>query len=324
MTRLGLTIPLDGVPLAEQAALLNDVADAGYTDLWTGEATGADAFTPLVAAAVSHPRFRLGTAIVSAYTRSPGLIAMSAAALAEVATSEVLVGIGTSSDVIVERWHGLEFRRPYQRVRDVTTFVRRALSGERVDMESESFTIKGFRLARVPARQPKLLIGALRPGMLRLAGAISDGVILNWLSPDDLHTVLPHVLKGNADAEIVARLFVVPGEDVQAVRATAKRMVTAYLNVPVYAQFHRWLGRAEQLEPMWQAWSRGDRAAAVEAVPDALVDELFLHGSPADIRARVQQYVDAGVTTPVLMYVMPPGDDVTRHLPAVGRAVTAP
>jgi len=92
----------------------------------------------------------------------------------------------------------------------------------------------------------------------------------------------------------------------------------------VYAEFHRWLGRADQLEPMWQAWGRGDRAAAVEAVPDSLVDELFLHGSPADIRAGIQRYVDAGVTTPVLMYVMPPGGDVTRHVPAVGRAVTAP
>jgi probable F420-dependent oxidoreductase len=322
MTRLGLTIPLDDVPLADQAALLDDVAAAGYTDLWTGEATGADAFTPLVAAAVSHPQFRLGTAIVSAYTRSPGLIAMSAAALAEVATSEVLVGIGTSSDVIVERWHGLEFRRPYHRVRDVTTFVRRALSGERVDMESESFHIKGFRLARVPARQPKLLIAALRPGMLRLAGAISDGAILNWLSPDDMHTVLPHVLKSNADAEIVARLFVIQSEDVQAVRATAKRMVTAYLNVPVYAEFHRWLGRADQLEPMWQAWRRGDRAAAVEAVPDSLVDELFLHGSPSDIRAGIERYVEAGVTTPVL-YVIPPGADVPRQVAAIGRAVAA-
>lgn len=322
MTGLGLTIPLDGVPLADQAALLNDVADAGYTDLWTGEAAGADAFTPLVAAAVSHPRFRLGTAIVSAYTRSPGLIAMSAAALAEVATSEVLVGIGTSSDVIVERWHGLEFRRPYQRVRDVTTFVRRALSGERVDMESESFHITGFRLARVPARQPKLLIAALRPGMLRLAGAISDGAILNWLSPEDMQTVLPHVLKTNADAEIVARLFVIQSEDVHAVRATAKRMVTAYLNVPVYAEFHRWLGRADQLEPMWQAWRRGDRAAAVEAVPDSLVDELFLHGSPSDIRAGIERYVETGVTTPVL-YVLPPGADVPRQVAAIGRAVAA-
>jgi probable F420-dependent oxidoreductase len=322
MTRLGLTIPLDDVPLADQAALLDDVAAAGYTDLWTGEVTGADAFTPLVAAAVSHPQFRLGTAIVSAYTRSPGLIAMSAAALAEVATSEVLVGIGTSSDVIVERWHGLEFRRPYQRVRDVTTFVRRALSGERVDMESESFHIRGFRLARVPARQPKLLIAALRPGMLRLAGSISDGVILNWLSPDDVRTVVPYVCEGNDLPEVVARLFVIPGEDVHAVRAVAKRAVTAYLNVPVYAEFHRWLGRADLLEPMWQAWRRGDRGAAVEAVPDSLVDELFLYGSPSDIRAGIERYVEAGVTTPVL-YVMSPGTDVTRQIAAIGGAAAA-
>ena len=116
MHRLGLTIPLDGQTLAQQRDQLGEVAASGFTDLWSAEASGADAFTPLVAAAVSHPGFRLGTAIVPAYTRSPGLMAMSAAALADVAQNEVVLGIGTSSDVIVEKWNGLTFRAPYQRV----------------------------------------------------------------------------------------------------------------------------------------------------------------------------------------------------------------
>jgi probable F420-dependent oxidoreductase len=320
--RLGLTVPLEHVSLAEQSGVLDQIAAAGYTDLWSAEAAGTDAFTPLVAAAVTHPGFRLGTAIVPAYTRSPGVLAMSAAALADVARGEVCLGIGTSSDVIVERWNGIPFQRPYQRVRDVATFVQRALTGERVDMQCESFTISGFRLARVPARPPKLLLAALRPGMLGLAGRIADGAIINWLSADDVRTVVPHVRKHNPDAEIVARLFLIPGTDVQAVRAVAKRAITAYLTVPVYAEFHRWLGRAEVLEPVWQAWRRGDRAGAVAAVPDALVDELFLYGSPADVRDGIRRYVDAGVTTPVLA-VLGAGGDVTTELAAVGRAVAA-
>jgi probable F420-dependent oxidoreductase len=324
MNRLGLTVPLEHLSLAAQGGLLDDVAAAGYTDLWSSESAGADAFTPLVAAAATHPQFRLGTAIVPAYTRSPGLLAMSVASLADVARSEVLVGIGASSDVIVERWNGLEFRRPYQRVRDVTTFVRRALAGERVDMACESFHIKGFRLTRVPARAPKLLIAALRPGMLRLAGALSDGAILNWLSADDVRTVVPYVREAGGDPEIVARLFVIPSEDVQAVRTAAKRAITTYLNVPVYAEFHRWLGRGDQLTPMWEAWQRGDRAAAVDAVPDSLVDELFLHGSPAQVRARIQEYVDAGVTTPVLSVTPPARADVTAAITAIGRARPVP
>jgi probable F420-dependent oxidoreductase len=324
MARLGLTVPLAGAPLAQQRRRLDDIEMVGYTDLWSLEASAADAFTPLVAAATSHPSFRLGTAIVSAYTRSPALLAMSIAALADVAEGEVALGIGASSDVIVSRWNGLDFRAPYQRVRDVATFVRRALSGQRVDMTCDSFTIRGFRLDLIPQRQPKLLIAALRPGMLRLAGCIADGAIVNWLSADDVTRVAPYVRGSNGDAEIVARLFVIPSEDVAVVRATAKRTIAAYLNVAVYAEYHRWLGRGEQLAPMWAAWQAGDRAAAVAAIPDAVVDELVIYGSPADISSRIGDYVDAGVSTPVLA-MMPPNGDTTvdfAQIMAIGRMYT--
>jgi probable F420-dependent oxidoreductase len=300
----GITIPFDGISLRDCNVLLATIADAGYTDVWSSEVNAADAFTPLAAAAVAQPGLRLGTAIVSAFTRSPALIAMSAASLADLASQQVLLGVGASSDVIVERWNGIPFRAPYARVRDVVMFVNAAFDGEAVSMETESFTISGFRLGRVPERRPKVLIAALRPGMLRLAGRISDGVILNWLSAADVAKVVPHVAEGRAeDPEVAARLFVVCSEDTAAVRTYAKRAITAYLNVEVYARFHEWLGRGSQLEPMWSAWASRDRKAALAAVPDSLVDELFIYGSPQECRRRVGEYVTNGVTTPVLSLI---------------------
>ncbi|MFE3188513.1 LLM class F420-dependent oxidoreductase [Nocardia sp. NPDC059240] len=322
MARLGLTIPLDAIPLAQQRDHLGEIAASGFTDLWSSEASGADAFTPLVGAAVSHPSFRLGTAIIPAYTRSPALMAMSAAALADIAQGEVVLGIGTSSDVIVEKWNGVRFEAPFQRVRDVATFVRRALTGERIDMSCDSFSISGFRLDRPPLRQPKIMVAALRPGMLRLAATVGDGAIVNWLSPTDVQRVAPHVHAVNPDAEIVARLFVIPSEDITTVRAAARRAIAAYLNVPVYAEFHRWLGRGEQLAPMWQAWQTGDRTAALAAIPDELIDELFLYGNANQIASRVKDYVDAGVTTPVLAAIpaATASDGSTVSITAIGRA----
>ncbi len=168
-------------------------------------------------------------------------------------------------------------------------------------MECPSFTIKGFRLGRVPAKMPRVLIAGLRPGMLRLAGRESDGAILNWLSPDDTRRVVTHVNDVRSEpAEIVARLFVIASSDIDAVRAHAKRAIAAYLNVPVYAAFHEWLGRGEMLSPMWAAWKAGDRKAALALVPDSLVDELFIYGTPAECLARVDEYVAAGITTPML------------------------
>ena len=104
--------------------------------------------------------------------------------------------------------------------------------------------------------------------------------------------------------EIVCRVFVCPSEDADTVRQAAKFAITAYLNVPVYAAFHDWLGRGPVLKPMWDAWKAGDRKAALAAIPDSLVDELIVHGSPAACREHIQRYFDNGVTTTSLA-IMP-------------------
>jgi alkanesulfonate monooxygenase SsuD/methylene tetrahydromethanopterin reductase-like flavin-dependent oxidoreductase (luciferase family) len=112
--RWGLTIPFDGVPLHEQRSMIEDVVAAGYTDLWSSEAGGTDGFTPLALVSQWAPSARLGVAIVPAFTRGPGLMAMSVAAMAETAPGRFAFGVGTSSDVIVERWNGIPFEEPLQ------------------------------------------------------------------------------------------------------------------------------------------------------------------------------------------------------------------
>ncbi|TMK89652.1 MAG: LLM class F420-dependent oxidoreductase [Actinobacteria bacterium] len=296
--RWGLTIPFDNVPLHEQKQWISDVVAAGYTDLWSSEAGGTDGFTPLALASQWAPSARLGVAIIPAFTRGPGLMAMSVAAMAETAPGRFAFGVGTSSDVIVQRWNGIPFDEPYKRTRDMVRFLRKALTGDKVDEQYDTFTVKGFRLGRPPEVQPPILVGALRPGMLRLAGREGDGAIINWLSADDVKQVVPHVGEGK---EVVARIFVCPSEDADAVRNLGRYAISAYLNVPVYKAFHEWLGRGDDLGGMWEG------KAAVAAIPDRVVDDLVVHGSPAECRAHVQRYVDNGVTTPALA-IFPLGD----------------
>jgi probable F420-dependent oxidoreductase len=291
--------------LDQVGALADEYAAAGYRELWTSELTGSDAFAPLLAAAAGRPWLRLGTAVACVFTRSPGLLAMQALSLAEASDEPVFVGIGASSQAIVTGWHGLPFVQPYTRVRDTARFLTEAFAGGRVTFHSGSFDIDGFRLARTPARRPRILIAALREKMLRLAGTEADGTVLNWLSPDDVRKVAPLVLDGNPDAEIAARLFAVAAPDRRAARDFARRLITGYLSTGVYAAYHAWLGRGPALEPMWRAWQAGDRRGALAAVPDALVDELFLTGDEAQIRAGLADYVSAGVTRPVISVVGP-------------------
>lgn len=296
-----MTIPIAGVPLADHKEWFREMVDLGYTDLWSSEAGGHDGFTPLALASAWAPEARLGVAIIPAYTRAPALLAMSVASLAEAAPGRFVMGIGTSSNVIVERWNGIPFEEPYKRVRDTVKFLRKALAGEKVDEVYDSFTIKGFRLQMAPlAQQPPLLVGALRQGMLKLAGRVGDGAILNWLSAEDVKTVAPYVHAGGDDKEIVARLFVIPIADRAKARAIARRAIAAYLTVPVYAAFHEWLGRSEQLEGLWSHWKSGDRKAALEAIPDEIVDALVIHGSPEECREHIERYRESGIDTPVL------------------------
>lgn len=296
----GITIPFDGVPLADHRPWIEELVDLGYTDAWSAEADGSDAFTPLAVAAAWTSSLRLGTAIVPAFTRGPALMAQCAAAMAEAAPGRFVLGIGTSSDVIVERWNGIPFEEPYKRTRDMVRFLRRALTGEKVDEEFDTFKVKGFKLGRPPAVVPPILVAGLRPGMLRLAGREADGAVINWLGADDVPRVVAEVGEGK---EIVARIFVCPSEDAATVRAIGRRLVAAYLNVPVYAAFHEWLGRGQLLEGMWKAWKAGDRKLALEEIPDEVVDALIIHGSPAEVRATVRRYMHNGVTTPALAVI---------------------
>ncbi|MDQ1535307.1 MAG: hypothetical protein QOF28_3068 [Actinomycetota bacterium] len=316
MSRWGITVPFEGVPLSEHRAWYEEAADLGYTDLWSAESGGADAFTPLALAAAWTPTLRLGTAIIPVYTRGPHTLASQIASMCQAAPGRFVVGIGSSSDVIVERWNDIAFEKPYQRVRDTIRFLRAALAGEKVTEEYETFRVRGFRLLIKVAEQPPILVAALRPGMLRLAGREGDGAIINWLSAEDVRTVVPYVGEGK---EIVARLFVLPTEDRAVVQLVGRRAIAQYLNVPVYAAFHEWLGRGEMLKDMWAHWKAGERDKATAAIPDELIDDLIVWGGPDQIREHVDRYVAAGVTTPAPA-ILAPADQARATMRALAPA----
>ncbi|MGH3304608.1 MAG: LLM class F420-dependent oxidoreductase [Streptosporangiaceae bacterium] len=305
--RWGITLPLTGVPLPDQRDLVARLPDLGYTDAWSAELNGIDAFTPLAFASEWAPALRLGTAIVGIYGRAPATLAVQAGTLAALAPGRFVMGIGTSSKVAVEQWNGIPFEKPYQRSRDMLRFLREALAGGKVTQAYETFSVDGFRLDPAPKVPPALALAALRPGMVKLAAAEAGIAITNWLAPADVPKV-----RGVAgqDCELVARIFVLPTADADTARAIGRRVLAAYLTVPVYAAFHQWLGRGEQIAPMLAAWDAGDRRGAVAAVPDDLVDELVIHGPAEHCRERVAEYHAAGLDTPAIAILPTPGIDL--------------
>ncbi len=313
--RHGMTIPFDGIPLHAQRDLFMELEQLGYTDVWSSEANGADAFTPLALASVWAPTLRARgrpscpptradpPRWPSASPRSPTpRPAGWPSASGRRRTSSSSAGTTSPST-----------RASYRKTRDMVRFLRKALTGEKVKEDYDTFSVKGFKLGIVPEQQPLILIAALREGMLRLAGREGDGAIINWLAADDVKQVVPHVHAGGAGKEVVARIFVAPTTDADLVHTMGRYAIAAYLTVPVYAEFHRWLGRAEVLQPMWDAWAAGDRKAALAAIPESLVDQLIVHGSPEACREHLDRYVENGVTCPAIA-LLPFGIDTRQAI----------
>src|SRR5262245_50425414 len=304
--RWSLSVPLDGFTLAEHGALAREAEALGYTDAWSFEVDGLDCFSPLAPVALAT-RMRVGTAIANGVTRGPAALAVSAAGMAELAPGRFCLGIGAGSQPIVESWNGGRFERPVTRVREMVHVLRQALAGERVVFRGETLAVDGLRLTRPPGEPVPIHVAALRPGMLRAAGEVADGAILNWLSAADVPRSVAVVREAATRAgrdpgsiEITARLLINVDPPGSAADQAVRRHVTTYLNVPVYRAFHEWLGRSAVLGAMWEAWASGDRRAAVAAVPDAVIADLIIRGSMKEIRAHVRRYLDAGVDTAFL------------------------
>jgi probable F420-dependent oxidoreductase len=302
--RWGLTLPLPGLTLREHEPLVRQAEAAGYDDLWTGETSGPDGFTPLVLAAAWTERMRLGTGIVNPFTRGPAVLAQHAAALADASSGRFCLGIGSSSNVIVERWNDVPFEKPLSKVREAVEALRPVLAGER--------GIGGFKLEQAPADPVPIYIAALRDRMLRLGGELGDGTFVNFLPVSAVPHVVSQIRAGEeaggreaGSSDVVCRFFLIPQPAEEGI-GLARFMFAAYGTVPVYEAFFRSLGWGDQLDPMVQAWREGDRQGALAKAPDELIREIFIFGSPAEQRARLDEFAAEGITTFVLTPIAPP------------------
>jgi probable F420-dependent oxidoreductase len=294
-TRWGLTLPLPMTGIKQLKPLVLAAEEAGYDDIWTGETNGPDGFTPLALAAAWTERVRLGTGVVGVFTRGPVLLAQQAAALQDASDGRFVLGIGASSNVIVEKWNGFTFEKPLTKVRETVEAIRPVLAGERGP--------GGFKLEIPPETAPPIYIAALRDKMLQLGGKIADGTFVNFLPISALPHVTEQIKLGEREAgkpegssDVVCRFFCIPGDEDQAM-GIAKFVLAGYATVKVYEEFFRSCGWGDALDPMLEAWNAGDRVKALEVAPVDLIREICIMGSPEQMRDRLAEFADGGITT---------------------------
>jgi probable F420-dependent oxidoreductase len=295
--RWGLTLPLTGLALPDQEEHVKRAEAAGYTDLWSGETNGPDGFTPLTLASAWTEKVRLGTGVVGVMQRGRALLAQEAAAVADASGGRFALGIGASSDRIIEGWNAMPFEKPLSKMSETIDFLRTALAGERAD--------GGFKLERAPAERVPIILAALRGKMLKLAVEKADGAFTNFLPLAGLPKVAEQLDDAPEGFELLCRFFCLPGEREQ-IEPLARFMFSSYVTVPVYEAFYRWLGYGEKIDAMVEAWNAKDRQKAAQEAPWDLIEEMFIVGEPAEMKERLGAFVEGGITLPVITPITTP------------------
>jgi len=299
--------------------------DLGYESLWIADVGGPDPFVVAAAAAAVTSRVRIGTAVIPAYTRTPPVIAGAAASCAELAPGRFVLGVGSSSENIVQNWSGVPFRRPLARVRETVTTVRGILAGERTDFDGRTLSTHGYRLLmRTPSPTIPIHVGALMPPMLELAGEVADGVTLNMMPVEAVPRMLEHVRKGAARAgkdpatlEIVARFQVCVTDDPAGARAVLRAAFGPYFATSVYNRFVAWCGFDDEAREILAGWQAKDRGRVAAGVTDAMLDRIGILGSAEECRERIEAFRAAGVTTPMVSSFFPDEQVMWRTLEAL-------
>jgi probable F420-dependent oxidoreductase len=279
----------------------------GYDAIWLAETNGPDSFALAGALATATERSVIGTAIVPVYNRTPAVLAMSAATVQQLSGGRFVLGLGSSSHAIIGDWNGIPFERPLAHVRDSVAILRQALGGGKTDHAGDAFHSKGFRLGNGPKQPVPIYLAGLREKMLRLAGAIGDGLIVNLFPATALPQILGAYRAGGREVgrdvsghEVVCRFQVMVTEDLAQARNVVRMAFGGYAAAPVYNKFFAWCGFEDEARAVAEAWARKDRAGVAAAMTDDMVDRITILGSAERCREQLAEFVAAGVTTPVL------------------------
>jgi probable F420-dependent oxidoreductase len=320
VTPLGVTFGSLGVlgPKAVTEIAINAQA-LGYKSFWTVEATGTDAMSLLGAVSHTAPKLDLATGIIPIQLRTPALTAMTAATLQALNPDvDVLLGIGVSAPGILMQHGERATDKPIGMMREYVALLRECLSGEPVTFEGDYFRAKRFRLGvRLGERKPKIIMAALNPQMLKLAGEVADGVLLNYLPASHVRTSIEQVRKGG-DAQIYAYVHAAVG-DFERSAQSARKDLFNYAMADGYARMFSQAGFADEIKDLRARHAEKDREGALAAVSERMIQAIDFIGSESEVTDFVKDYVNAGVEHPVLM-PLPWGEDRRAVTDATMRA----
>ena len=310
--QLGLTLPYEGsLSFNDAVELTRQAESAGFHSVWVPEAYGTDAISMLGALAASTARIRLGTGIVNVFSRTPALLAQTAATLDLISGGRFILGLGTSGHQVISGWHGVPFEQPLQRMRETVAIVRQVLRRERLEFRGEVFDLKqGLKILAHPVRPAvPIFLATLTPGGLRLTGEAADGWIPTLFSPDHFDLFRPHLEEGArksgrslASLEIAPHVPLMIDEDRGRARYALRPWAALYIGgmgsreKNFYNDLVQRYGFADDARRIQDLYLTGKKLEAIRLVPDALMDAIAIAGPSGHVQERLHHWGAAGVT----------------------------
>ncbi|MGI9293931.1 MAG: LLM class flavin-dependent oxidoreductase [Pseudomonadales bacterium] len=293
--------------------LARHAEELGYDDLWFSDTGYPDALT-MAGVIASHTKLRMGIAVVPVYPRTPIALAATAATIAELSSGRFIMGLGSSSQAMMEGWHGQQMEKPLTKVKETTQLMRSVLAGEKTNFSGSTVHSKGYR-QKASAYPVPIYLAGLRPKMVEMAAEVGDGVILNLFPTDALPRIMEHVAQGAEragknpqDVEVVCRYQIAVldetadsmADDARNHREIFRQSFIPYYATPVYNNYLEWAGYSEAARCIREGWSEKDREKTTAAMSDELVDAIGIIGSKEYCQQRIRDDMARGITTPII------------------------
>ena len=308
--RIAVTLPMG--PRLEDSITLVEWAEAnGFDDVWFSDAMAPDSLTMAAAVAPYTRRMRVGVAVTPVYTRTPAVFAATANVLGQLLPGRFVLGLGSSSQTIMERFNGIQMEKPLTRVKETAIMVRSMLAGEKSEFELSTLHSRGYRQEPLP-EPPPIYLAALRPKMIEMAAEHGDGVIFNLWPQKALPKMLEHVEIGARragkrleDIEIVNRSVVMVTDDIEDAKARFRNHYAPYYANPVYNNFLKWAGYPDEAEGIVAGWAARDRALSTGSITDEIIEAVAIIGDIDKVHRRFREDAAVGIDTNIVSPIGP-------------------
>jgi 5,10-methylenetetrahydromethanopterin reductase len=275
--------------------------------IWVPESWGRESFSSLGALSQITKRIRLGTSIVSIYSRTPATIAMAASTLDMLSGNRTVIGLGASTPAIVENWHGIHFDRPASRIKEYLECVRLLTGGEKVNYSGTFFKINNFKILHQPTRKHvPIFMAAVNKKMVSIASELADGILLYLRPLEELKRVasdLKHATKGKAFEIACSFICAVSDKDPQKARNRAAATLAFYVAAgKYYSKFLAENGFKVEVEEIIKEYKNSGAESASKFVSDKMLNSLAICGSREDCRESLTRFLSTGITLPILQF----------------------